>query len=140
MCFLVFYLLRRRRLCFDLTAADWNQFKLIGEVFFAGYLFHYIPYFFTERTLFLHHYLPAFTFKTLLLAALLEHIYRVLKNVFHMRFLANLFIFLILIWLGFIIYVFNRFTVLSYGTTALTTNDIIDLRWKETWDFIVHKN
>ncbi|KAI4464671.1 dolichyl-phosphate-mannose--protein mannosyltransferase [Holotrichia oblita] len=32
------------------------------------------------------------------------------------------------------------FSVLSYGTIPLTTQDIINLRWKDTWDFIIHKN
>jgi dolichyl-phosphate-mannose-protein mannosyltransferase len=47
---------------------------LTGEVLFGGYLIHYLPYFFVERTLFLHHYLPAFVFKVLLTAAVIEHI------------------------------------------------------------------
>jgi dolichyl-phosphate-mannose-protein mannosyltransferase len=78
---LIFYLLRRRRLCFDLDKKTWEQFQLIGEVFLTGYLIHYLPYFFVERTLFLHHYLPAFIFKTLLLVALIEHVYFITKNI-----------------------------------------------------------
>lgn len=59
-----------------ITVTDmWTHFIDIGEVLLAGYLFHYLPYFFVERTLFLHHYLPAFTFKVLLTAALVGHIY-----------------------------------------------------------------
>ncbi|KAJ8920574.1 hypothetical protein NQ315_004713 [Exocentrus adspersus] len=139
-CLLVFYLLRRRRLCYDLDETNWNQFQLIGEVFLAGYLFHYLPYFFIERTLFLHHYLPAFAFKTLLLAATLEHLYMVLNNVLKLRSVACFFILACLVWLAAIIVVFTKFSVLSYGTTVLSTNDVINLRWKDTWDFIVHKN
>ncbi|XP_076270481.1 protein O-mannosyltransferase rt isoform X1 [Rhynchophorus ferrugineus] len=30
--------------------------------------------------------------------------------------------------------------VLSYGNAELNTSDILGLRWKDTWDFIVHKN
>lgn len=112
----------------------------MGEVFFTGYLFHYLPYFFTERTLFLHHYLPAFAFKTLLLVGVLEHIYVVLKHVLKNSFLSKIFVIFLVFWLGFIIYVFNKFLVLSYGTSALTSNDIVNLRWKDTWDFIIHKN
>lgn len=137
---LIVYILRRRRHCYDLEPKDWNQFRAIGEVFLTGYLFHYLPYFFTERTLFLHHYLPAFAFKTLLLVAVLEHVYIVLKNVLKRKFLSKLFIFLIICWLGVIVLVFNKFLVLTYGTKALTANDIMNLRWKDTWDFIVHKN
>ncbi|XP_063902721.1 protein O-mannosyltransferase 1 isoform X1 [Zophobas morio] len=137
---LIFYLLRRRRLCYDLDENTWEQFQLIGELFLIGYLFHYIPYFFVERTLFLHHYLPAFTFKTLLLAALIEHIHYLNTHIFKVKFFNYIFILLISLWLLSIFYVFLKFTVLCYGATPLTTNDIINLRWKDTWDFIVHKN
>lgn len=137
---LVFYLLRRRRLCYDLDQKSWNKFLLIGEVFLTGYLFHYIPYFFVERTLFLHHYLPAFTFKVLLMTALLEHLHYLLKYILKLRFIANVFVFGILVWLMFVLHVFKKFSVLSYGTTDLSTNDILSLRWKDTWDFIVHKS
>lgn len=137
---LVFYILRRRRQCYDLRPKDWDQFVAIGEIFFIGYLFHYLPYFFTEKTLFLHHYLPAFTFKTLLLVGVFEHVYNVFKNVLKVRFLAKLYVFLIICWLALLVYVFNKFLVLSYGRTSLTTNDIVGLRWKDTWDFIIHKN
>lgn len=138
--FLVFYLLRRRRLCYDLDEQHWQKFRFIGEVFLAGYLFHYLPYFFVERTLFLHHYLPAFCFKVLLMTGLIEHLYFVLRDILKLRFLVYLFVGLLLVWVGFVFNVFRMFTVLSYGTTQLTTGDIISLRWKDTWDFIVHKS
>ncbi|XP_050307273.1 protein O-mannosyltransferase 1 [Anthonomus grandis grandis] len=133
---LVFYLLRRRRRCYDLTSEEWDKFQLIGQVLFLGYLFHYIPYFFVERTLFLHHYLPAFAFKTLLFAATIEHIYVILK----IKFLTRLLTVFVLIMVFVVVYVFKRFSVFSYGNVALSTSDILNLRWHDTWDFIVHKN
>lgn len=139
MVLLSFYILRRKRNCYDLDEKAWNQFKSIGEVFLMGYLFHYIPYFFTEKTLFLHHYLPAFAFKTLLLVAVLEHIYMILKNL-KIKFLLQIYVFFIICWICIIIIVFNKFLVLSYGTSVLTANDIQNLKWKHTWNFIVHKN
>jgi hypothetical protein len=57
----------------------WYRFVVVGEVLLLGYLFHYLPYFFVERTLFLHHYLPAFTFKVLLMAALIEHLHNLFR-------------------------------------------------------------
>lgn len=136
---LIFYLLRRRRLCYDLSEENWQKFQQIGEIFLTGYLFHFIPYFFVERTLFLHHYLPAFVFKTLLMAAVIEHIYTLLKGFIKLRMIAYLYILLLLVWVGVVFYTFNRFCVLSYGTTPLTTSDVVNLRWKDTWDFIVHR-
>ncbi|CAH0558350.1 unnamed protein product [Brassicogethes aeneus] len=137
---LVFYMLRRRRECYDLDEKKWQTFRLIGEVFLTGYLIHFLPYFFVERTLFLHHYLPAFTFKTLLLAAVFEHLYVVFNDVLEFKVLSKALIFSVLLWLMVVFYVFKKFTVLSYGSTSLTTDDILDLRWRDTWDFIVHKN
>jgi dolichyl-phosphate-mannose-protein mannosyltransferase len=61
--------------CFSDT---WHSFVVVGEILLSGFLFHYVPYFFVERTLFLHHYLPAFTFKVLLTAALVEHLHHLL--------------------------------------------------------------
>lgn len=136
---LIFYLLRRRRLIFDLDEHTWTKFQAIGEVFLVGYLFHYIPYFFVDRTLFLHHYLPAFVFKTCLLSAVMEHVYLVVKNNLKAVVLSKLMILMQLIWLCTIIYVYSKFSVLSYGTTELTMKDILDLRWKDTWDFIIHR-
>lgn len=137
---LVFYLLRRRRLCFDLNTESWEKFKFLGEVFFAGYLFHFLPYFFVERTLFLHHYLPAFCFKVLLMTGLVEHVYFILHDILKNRIGTYIFISTLFVWMAIVCNVFRMFTVLSYGTTELNTSDIIALRWKDTWDFIVHRN
>lgn len=138
--FLVFYILRRRRKCNDLSEQEWEKFQLIGQVFLLGYLFNYLPYFFVERSLFLHHYLPAFLFKVLLTAALIEHIFNVLQNTLKVHFFAQCFVALVIVWLFAVFYVFKKFLVLSYGTKELTTEEIVELRWKDSWDFIVHKN
>nr|CAD7260474.1 unnamed protein product [Timema shepardi] len=136
---LVFYLMRRRRRCYDLPPEVWQNFTLVGEVLLAGYLFHYIPYFFVERTLFLHHYLPAFTFKVLLTAALVEHLHYVIRSILGWPVVALVYIAAVLMWLTVVLLVFRRFSVLSYGTTPLSSNDILRLRWLESWDFIVHR-
>ena len=46
---LAFYLLRRRRQVFDIAEADFLTFCSAGEVLLAGYLVHYLPYFFYDR-------------------------------------------------------------------------------------------
>lgn len=136
---LVFYLLRRRRLCYDLSDEMWENFQLSGKVFLAGYLFHYIPYFFMERTLFLHNYLPAFVFKVLLMVCLIEHIFHILKYNVKSSVLVTIYLFLIFTWIMGVFIVFQKFLVLSYGRTSLSITDIINLRWRDTWDFIIHK-
>lgn len=136
---LIFYLLRRRRMCFDIPVDEWTRFTQTGQVLMAGYLLHYLPYFFMDRTLFLHHYLPALVFKTLLLSALLEHCYFILRFVLKWPKASNFFKFCVLCWCLWIIYVFNTFSVLSYGNTPLGVADLLRLRWRDSWHFILHK-
>ena len=94
---LAFYLLRRRRQCFDIPEGKERKVKIqvlalkvsifsetfqhfveVGEVLLAGYLFHFLPFFFYDRTLFLHHYLLAYIFKLMLTAFIFSHVYELL--------------------------------------------------------------
>lgn len=137
---LVIYLLRRRRLCFDLNEQDWIRFQDAGEIFFVGYLLHFLPYFFVERTLFLHNYLPAFIFQIMLLCFIIEHVDLIFRSVLKSVFITVLYRLCVIGWILAIFVVFRKFSVLSYGTTKLTVDDVINLRWKNTWDFILHKD
>ncbi|KAH8418747.1 hypothetical protein KR222_011712, partial [Zaprionus bogoriensis] len=142
---LVFYAIRRRRLCYDLSPEEWQRFLIAGDTFFVGYLVHYLPYFFVDRTLFLHNYLPAFMFKLLLLCFVVEHLDSLLRRyclprggplhhalrVYHLG---------LLLWLVAVCAVFVKFLPLSYGTRKMSAQEIIDMRWKDTWDFILQKD
>nr|XP_012215361.1 PREDICTED: protein O-mannosyltransferase 1 [Linepithema humile] len=136
---LIFYLIRRRRKCFDIAEEEWEKFVNNACVLLAGYFLHFLPYLFVERTLFLHHYLPAFIFKVLLTAATINHLYYLMST--HRRWSISLYILTCgtIAWTLFVIYVFKKFIVLSYGTSVLSAKDVIKLRWRDTWDFIVHK-
>lgn len=79
---LIFYLMRRRRKCFDIAEEEWEKFVNIAYILLTGYLLHFLPFLFVERTLFLHHYLPAFIFKVLLTAATIDHMYYLIGYVF----------------------------------------------------------
>uniref|UniRef100_T1JMV6 Protein O-mannosyltransferase 1 n=1 Tax=Strigamia maritima TaxID=126957 RepID=T1JMV6_STRMM len=136
---LVIYLLRRHRKCFDIPADIWFKFIKSGEIFLAGYMLHYVPYFFADRTLFLHHYLPAFLFNLLLMAAMIDHLYTVVSWLFASPHYTNLFKVAVAIWVLSIIYVYTKFSVLSYGVIPLNAQEVFDLKWKESWDFIIHK-
>eukprot|EP00731_Ephydatia_muelleri_P024850 Em0016g1121a len=70
----VFYLLRRKRMVFDIPQADFVQWWTGGALLGVGWLLHYAPYFLLSRVLFLHHYLPALPFKFMLMAVVFEHI------------------------------------------------------------------
>lgn len=65
-------------MCF-MSTETWQHFVKIGQILLFGYVIHYLPYFFVDRTLFLHHYLPALVFKCLLTAAVVEHISLLLR-------------------------------------------------------------
>merc|ERR1712018_378483 len=71
---LVFYLLRRRRLIYDIPETEFASFCTAGEVLLTGFLLHYLPFFFYDRTLFIHHYLPAYIFKIMLCASFLSRV------------------------------------------------------------------
>merc|ERR1712110_1217282 len=117
---LVFYLLRRRRLCFDIDEVEFQRFCQAGEALLAGYLFHFLPFFFYDRTLFLHHYLPAYTFKLMISSFMVSHLhYLVSRMTGSNRLVAAVMRLLLLCWCSVSIYVFVRFSLLSYAHTAL---------------------
>lgn len=139
---LILYTLRRRRLCFDLAEPAWNHFVTRGAVCMFGYLFNFVPYFLVDKPMFLHNYLPALIFKILLLCIVVEHLHTVLRT---MKWRVAVFGYncLLLAWLGSILYVFVRFSALSYGNWIgsnglVTAENILELQWKNTWDFILH--
>ena len=137
--FLALYAIRQRRACTDLPPVALQKFYDAGYILFLGYWIHYLPYFFMDRTLFLHHYLPAYTFKILLLSFVMDHVYYILQSREKTRPLTNIFILCIAIWLGYVVITFKKFSVLNYGNIDLTEHDLLNLRWKDTWDFIIHK-
>lgn len=75
----------------------------------------------------------------MLLSYVIDHIYTILQSYQKTRHVANLFVLCIIIWLAYVVRTFKKFSVLNYGTTDLNESDLINLRWKDTWDFILHK-
>jgi len=137
---LVFYLLRRRRLCFDIPEFEFQKFCSAGEVFLTGYLLHYLPFFFYDRTLFIHHYLPAYIYKIMLSSYTVNHVSTLISRVTYNNRLVKLFIKAVLaMWSVAAVYVFYKFSVLSYAASSLNSDQVRELRWKDTWDLIIHK-
>ena len=56
-----------------------QRFVRCGEVLLLGYLLHYLPFFFYDRTLFVHHYLSAYVYKLMTAAFVLNHIHTILR-------------------------------------------------------------
>ncbi|TMW45071.1 hypothetical protein DOY81_009852 [Sarcophaga bullata] len=137
----LFYILRRRRLCYDIEEEEWQKFLSVGHIYFIGYLIHYLPYYFMERTLFLHHYFPAFLFKLQLLCYVTEHIDYLLRRYSGTAlWMVRSYRLSVISWFMAVISVYIRFLPLSYGLAKLTAEDVINLRWKDTWDFVIQRD
>ncbi|XP_052104274.1 protein O-mannosyl-transferase 1-like [Mytilus californianus] len=132
---LVFYLLRRRRGWFDLTVGEWNHFVFIAELLIGGYFLHYLPFFLTDSTLFLHSYLPCVIFKILAATALIDHLF-VVSHRFPVLPSTVKYVTIGIILCT--IYSFYKLSVFTYGGTDLTPQQITDLMWRESWDFLIH--
>ncbi|KAG7168966.1 O-mannosyltransferase 1-like [Homarus americanus] len=133
------YLLRRQRACYDLPEDAWNKFCSIGEVLGIGYAVHYFPYFLVDRTLFLHHYMPAYIFKLCMLAAMIEHGHYLVCQYFKSPRVAKVYVGAVGVWMVAILYVFWFFAPVTYGATDLTADQVMKMAWRETWDLIIHK-
>jgi PREDICTED: similar to AGAP010784-PA len=110
----------------------WNSFVNFGLIFVLSYFIYLLPHFFFEKTLFLHHYFPSLLFKLMLTACLIEHL-----NIYIKHRLITLSIVSIILLASF--YCFYKFLLFTYGTGAPTGQQINDLKWVKTWNFIVHK-
>ncbi|XP_059487784.1 protein O-mannosyltransferase 1 [Neocloeon triangulifer] len=136
----VWYLCRMKRKVYDVCNDEWSRLYLMMEIAFCGYCVNMLPYFCMERTLFLHHYMPALLFKIILLAALTEHIFYVARTCRWNGFVYWPVQIAFFTWLGAIFYVFVAFAPLSYGNSAFKIEELLRLRWRDTWDFIMPRS
>lgn len=140
----VWFMIRRRRKLFDLDGATWEKFTLITRFCLIGYLINFLPYFFLERTLFLHHYLPALIFQHFSLVSIIHfgaNYFNILLKKINFRLSPNLFIYsLITPLISVIIFSFIHLLPLSYGSGDLTLDQIQNMKWRKSWHFITHDN
>lgn len=134
MLFLVYYLCRQRGV-YSMTQGEWSHFVFVGQLLVGGYLLHYLPYYSADRTLFLHHYLPAVPFKVLVLAALLDHLatqqWRCIP-------LSSVVSYGMVVLLSAAVYNFLEFVPVSLGNVDISAQEIQQLTWRESWDFLMH--
>ncbi|KAK7094771.1 protein O-mannosyl-transferase 1-like [Littorina saxatilis] len=131
----VFHYLRRCRACYDITEEEWQHFVFVGELLVGGYLLHYVPYFSVDRTLFLHHYLPAVVFKVLVLAALLDHVAAQNWRYIPMSTVVS---YGTVVLISAAVYTFLEFLPVSLGNVDLNVEEMKKLTWRESWDFLLH--
>ncbi|KAK3088845.1 hypothetical protein FSP39_024538 [Pinctada imbricata] len=120
----VFYLMRRRRGFFDLTEGEYQHFLFVGELLVGGYCLHYLPFFLTDRTLFLHSYLPCVVYKVLAFATVMDHLSLVSHRFSYIPSLVTYFVSGLVL---FAVWAFYRLSVFTYGSTDLKKEDIFSL-------------
>lgn len=90
-----------------------------------------------ERSLFLHHYLPSLLFQIIVTAALTEFLEYYAYGTARKRAAFILFCLLLVAVYG---YCFVSLLSLSYGSGNLSAQDIKSLKWRDSWQLIIHKN
>ncbi|XP_062310377.1 protein O-mannosyl-transferase 1 isoform X1 [Osmerus eperlanus] len=130
------YLLRRRRRIEDIPADAWERLVQAGVVCAGSWAVNYLPFFLMEKTLFLYHYLPALTFLILLVPVVVEHLHTHLlsspsqQRALHVLMVAGL----CSVFLS-----YRTFSPLTYGQPELDANQLVALRWRDSWDILLHK-
>ncbi|ORY38992.1 PMT-domain-containing protein [Rhizoclosmatium globosum] len=146
--------LRRQIDLFGPNVRRWFD-NAIGFLFLA-WLLHWIPFFLMGRMLFLHHYLPSFIFSTMLAAALMDFMFRIVNEKDPIRLVGgnkavaatvpyfvyfksspygNLLFVTVLVGLtGAFLWAFGYFSPLSYGYGLPDVEAIRARKWFKSWD------
>lgn len=148
--FLLILIAKRRK---DLSSiimipsdAMWDKMSLVFRTCIMGYLLNFVPYFFVEKSLFLHDYLPCIIFKQLILAASLEfsesYLFRYTNTISSRikRSTGIISITIIIMILCIVLscsYCFLNLLPLSYGSGYMTSDQMLKLKWRESWHLIL---
>ncbi|KAM4616140.1 protein O-mannosyl-transferase 1 isoform 2-T2 [Polymixia lowei] len=130
------YLLRRRRGIKDIPDVVWAQFLQVGVVCVGGWGVNFLPFLLMEKTLFLYHYLPAFSFLLLLCPALLEHTHTHLLSLSSQRRMVCV---CVLAGACSVYLSYTTFCPLTYGSPELSANQLKALRWRDSWDILYRR-
>ncbi|MFT7805001.1 protein O-mannosyl-transferase 1 isoform X1 [Arapaima gigas] len=132
----VWHLLRQQRNSLDIPKAAWNHFAEAGAVCGGGWLVNYLPFFMMEKTLFLYHYLPALTFKILLLPVVLEHLHtHILRSPSYRRALEGT----VVAALAAVFLCYRALSPITYGQPELSSTQLASLRWRDSWDVLLRR-
>ncbi|XP_069093187.1 protein O-mannosyl-transferase 1 isoform X1 [Pleurodeles waltl] len=133
----LWYLMRRQRKIQDLSEDSWQTWTVAGALLLGGWVVNYLPFFLMEKTLFLYHYLPAYTFQVILLPIVLQHTY---DHLLSTPALKTAFCCVVTAWFSSVYMVYQTFSPLTYGQPALPASELGALRWKESWDILIRKH
>ena len=98
-----------------------------GSFVFLGWALHYFPFFFMDRQLFLHHYLPSLYFSILSFGVLFELVSIRVKPI--PKWILVLILGSMFIW-SFVLY-----SPLSFGNGFKSQQECKALKWNQDWDF-----
>jgi dolichyl-phosphate-mannose-protein mannosyltransferase len=107
-----------------------------GGFILMAYGLHYFPFFTMSRSLYLHHYLPAFMLSCMATAVLFDHGLKDVKPARNGGSATTAWILKALAVLLTIscVYVFKNFSPITYGTD-MSTDDLNKRKWVSTWDW-----
>lgn len=102
-----------------------------GWFLIGAWLLHYIPFFGMHRSLYLHHYLPAYMFSAMATGLFVDYLGRRWRG---WRLLLGLYPALGLLSLA-VIGTFSYFSPITFGTEIATDTLNAQRKWISTWDW-----
>ncbi|XP_015249301.1 PREDICTED: protein O-mannosyl-transferase 1 isoform X3 [Cyprinodon variegatus] len=118
------------------SAEVWQRFVCLGFVCVGGWMMNFLPFLLMDRTLFLYHYLPALCYLHLLSPALLEHVHTHLLSSRTLRRGLGLCASAVLVSI-FLSYWY--LCPLTYGCPELSANQLLALKWRDSWDILYRR-
>ncbi|XP_038131239.1 protein O-mannosyl-transferase 1 isoform X3 [Cyprinodon tularosa] len=118
------------------SAEVWQRFVCLGFVCVGGWMMNFLPFLLMDRTLFLYHYLPALCYLHLLSPALLEHVHTHLLSSRTLRRGLGLCASAVLVSI-FLSYWY--LCPLTYGSPELSANQLLALKWRDSWDILYRR-
>jgi dolichyl-phosphate-mannose-protein mannosyltransferase len=122
----VMYTVRIKRDIHDLPMSQVSTLMQSGRLLIAAWIIHFVPFFFFDRLLFLHHYLPALVFSIMVAGVMLEHIWVQWTP-------AGIASHVALVWLAVIAGCFICFTPFNFAT-GLCGDGLEQRQWRASWD------
>jgi len=139
--------LRAKRGYQDQSLEPMKELQQYSYLFFLGYLWNYVPYFFFKRQLFLHHYLPALYFNILICGIVFEFltslIVLALSRIPFLRLIGLIYLrwhpqsIHIMLFISFAItaiWGYSKFLPFQDGL-EMEKDYCENLKWRLTWDF-----
>lgn len=113
----------------DLYPGQLQQHRHVyrGAFLLLGWALHYLPFFTMSRTLYVHHYLPAYLFSCMVTATMIDHLEQRMKR-------PQLYRYLIYALIGAVVVSFWYLSEITYGT-YVPTSALQHKKLLSSWDW-----